>query len=147
MGLISDVFLATDAALTAMRPGQGGPAGTFPCVQSTRVDPLKLATLEAIVTQQEAGVRGASIDGTLVRDWGEEFVYRLPEALITGLAQLQPGELARCSEMWGATEEWRLDGAASIAGRAALTRLVGELCQLAQRARHEGTSMYLWMSL
>ena len=147
MGLLSDIFLALEADLPALNSGRGGPLAVFPTIQGKRVDPVKLAMLEAVVTQQDPEALHSSIDAQLSRDWGEEFVYHIPESLVAVLAHLQPGDIIHCAELWATTEEWVLDGSASIAGKADVVRLVRELVQFAQRAQSENRSMYLWMSL
>jgi hypothetical protein len=87
-----------------------------------------------------------AIDDGLTRDWGEEFVYRVPQSLVSALAALPPDEVARCAAAWAETEEWRLDAPAAIRTHD-LTQLIAELCQLARRAQRDGKAMYVWMSL
>jgi hypothetical protein len=145
MGILTDVFIASEADLASLRPGQGGPAAAFPTVQGKGIDPLKLATLEAIVTGQAINTYLDAVEEP-TRDWGEEFVNRFPEALVSALAQLRPGEIRQVAAAWAETEEWRLDGLTQEA-LTDLARLIDELCTLAQQALRENKLMYMWMSL
>ena len=147
MGLLSDVFVATDAELAILRPGSGGPEGKFPTWRGKGIEPLKLATLEAIITQREADSGQPTIDGELVYDWGEQWIYRFPDLLTVALAQLEPDALDQVAEEWAATEEWHLSGVDRITGRDSLRLWIDAVCKLAHLAQHENRSLYLWISL
>jgi len=146
MGLLTGVFIATDKELSSLRPGMGGPASRFPTVQAKQLDPVKLATLEASVPHRPDSTSVADVESGLRMDWGEEFVYRVPQSLASALTELEPGEIACCAAAWAETEEWRRDAPAATRGQD-LARLLGDLCLLARRARHEDKAMYVWMSL
>jgi hypothetical protein len=147
VGLLSDVFVATDAELALLRPGTGGPEGKFATVDGKGIDPLKLETLEAIVTQHEADAGQPILHRQLMYDWGDQWVYRFPESLTVALGQLEPDALGQVAEAWAATEEWRRSGGDTIAGRDSLRLWISAVCMLAQRAQHENRSLYLWLSL
>lgn len=146
MGILTDAFVASASELDALRPGAGGPAAFFPTVQAKGMDPVKLEALEDIIA---APARPQNADGMLVREWEEQWLYRLPASLARALVELPPDEIPRVAREWAATEEWRLDGVdstdeASVAGVAAL---IGGLRQLAWQARQDGKALYLWISL
>ena len=110
------------------------------------MDPVKLAALADIIA---APARIEDADGVLVREWEEQWVYRLPASLAHALAGLPIAEIPRVAQAWAAIEEWRLDGVdpgddVAVAG---LVALVGGLRQLAWQARHAGKGLYLWISL
>lgn len=152
MGLLTDAFIATEAELPALRPGVGGPSGMFPTVEGKRIDPLKLATLEAIITtpasdRSDMSAVAMTSSEDVIQEWDDEWVCRLPDSLVAALAGLQPDDLERCAAAWAETEEWRLDGATTRAAVESLTGVIGKLRQLAQQAQREGKLMYLWMSL
>lgn len=147
MGILTDAFIASESELAGLRPGAGGPAGRFPTVQAKGIEPVKLATLEAIILS--ASVEMWDDDGLLERDWEEEWVYRLPASLAQALAELPPAEVPRVARAWAATEEWRLDGVSPADGAALaeLATLVDALRTLAGQARQDGKALYLWISL
>lgn len=149
MGILSDVFVATDAELTILRPGSGGPEGIFATVPGKGIDPLKLADLEAIVIQHEADAEQSQplIHGQLIKDWGEVWIYRFPGPLVEALTRLEPGTLVLVAERWAASEEWRHSGIDMTTGPDSLRLWLSAVCKLAYRAQHENRSMYLWLSL
>jgi hypothetical protein len=103
MGILTDAFIATERELDAMLPGAGGPAARFPTVQAKRIEPVKLAMLEAIILS--GSVEMWDEDELLERDWEEEWVYHLPASLAQALAELPPAEVPRVARAWAATEE------------------------------------------
>ena len=151
MGLLSDVFLASNVELATLHPGAGGPEGHFPTVSGKRIDSIKLATLEASVTQYQGDILSLAEawddEHYLVYSEEEEQVCRFPETLSVALTQLPPEALGLCVEAWAATEEWRLDGGDTPAGRETLLRWLSAVCQLARRGQREGRSLCIWWSL
>lgn len=141
MSVLTDAFIAFEADLSSLHPGDGGPSALFPTLSGKEIDPLKLATLEAIVNGQAPYTYVDSI-GDPLYDWGEQWVYPFPQPLVAALAQLQPGDAFRIAAEWAETDEWRLVGLSSE-GIASLARLVGDLGTLAQEAQRENKSMYM----
>jgi hypothetical protein len=90
MGIVTDVFLATELEARLLPPGTGGPDGRFPTVPGKRIDTIKLARLEAILTDREEELepllRAWEEDPHLLHDWEEEWVFRFPTTLSTALA-------------------------------------------------------------
>ena len=146
MGILTDAFIASASELDALRPGAGGPAALFPTVQAKRMDPVKLASLEALLAPP---ARDWDEDGMLMREWEEQWIYRLKSSLAHGLVALPADEIARVAREWAATEEWRLDGVdpANDASVADLAALIAGLRQLAWQARQDAKDLYLWISL
>jgi hypothetical protein len=164
MGLLTDAFAATEAEVAAADFTNHDPAGLFATVQAKRVDDLKLATLDGILTGQklvapeldpEASVRGVEERFILVRNIGAEqgdeaegpWISRFPESLVARLAQLTSDEIARYGETWANTDEWRLDGVNTPEQAADVVRLLQEYCRLAAHAQTEGRRLYMWTSL
>ena len=145
MGVLTDAFVASEADLDSLQPGEGGPSARFPTVEGKSIDPLKLATLEAILRGQETYTYVASIQEPL-QDWGEQFVCRFPDTLVAALAQLQPSNMLQVAAAWAATEEWQLDNPTSEA-ISGLADLIASYSDLAQRAQRESKSMYMWICL
>lgn len=151
MGFFSDVFIASDTELATLRLGAGGPEGRFPTVPGKGIDPVKLARLEAILTQYQgdilALVNEAWDDEHLVYAGDEESVHRFPETLSAALAQLLSEAIGPYVEVWAATEEFRRDGADTPKGRESLRQWLGAVRELAQRGLREGRSLYIWWGL
>jgi hypothetical protein len=151
MGLLSDVFLASDAQVATLRPGDGGPKDRFPSVPGKGIDPVKLARLGAVLTRYQgdimALVKAWDDERHLVYAGDEEVIYRFSEALSTALAQLPPEAISSCVEAWAATEEWRLDGADTPEGRDSLRQWLSAVCELARRGQREGRSLCIWWCL
>lgn len=149
MGILTDAFVASEGEVAALGPNDD-PAALFPSVRGKRVDTIRLATLEAILAHQPAAAGTAQeYDENFVKDWGEQWVYRFPDPLVSALAQLQPGDDRAIAAAWAATDEWRLDGVTPedtkhIEG---LAELIRGYCLLAQQARREDKHVYMWISL
>src|SRR5260370_2255595 len=97
MGLLTDAFIATEAELAATRfESSSAPGDFFPTVQGKNIDPVKLALLEAIVTEQKpdpetlTGLIGQPIRGDeSTEQWNE----LCSESLVTRLAELTEASL------------------------------------------------------
>jgi len=152
MGVLLDVFLASDSELATLRPYAGGPAGRFATISSKGFNPVILARLEAILTQYQGDIL-ALVDEAwdderlLVYEWEDEWVYRFPERFSAALAQLPPEAVDSCVEAWTATEELRLSGADTAGGRDALRQWLSAVCEFARRGLSEGRSLCMWWSL
>lgn len=157
MGLLTDVFIATEAELAATRfEGLNAPSDFFPTVQGKNIDPVKLAFLEVIVTEQEpdpetlAGMISQPIRGD---ESTEEWIILFSEKLVTRLAELTEASSSHYGAKWASIEEWRdlqakpLTPKDTATHRANITQYLQALCQLAKRAQAEGKCMYLWICL
>jgi hypothetical protein len=164
MGLLTEAFIASEADVTATHFAGSGPGGLFPTVPAQRVDDLKLAALDALVTGQnvvapeqdpEASVRGIEERFVLVRNLGTEagnetqgpWISRFPDSLVARLAQLTPAEVARYGAAWANADEWRFEDPSMPEKIADIQRLFQEYCRLAAQAQAEGKHLYMWMSL
>jgi hypothetical protein len=174
MGVLYDYFAApgdAEAAATIDRPGGPGQASSrsdkvrrglfgrrakesanapngvpYPTVADTGIDAVvQGGTLEELLTgrpyeQIERDPRsGLSL---AVRDGGERLVLTLTDGLIDALAQASPEQLAGAAVPWSQTDEFWGTG-----NPEELTGLLGELADLARRARSSGGSLYCWVSL
>jgi hypothetical protein len=155
MGILTDVFIATEAELAAT-PFEGSaiPRDFFPRVPGKNLDMVMLALLEAVVTEQTLEVDAlARMDDEPLRgdESSEAWIYALSERLVARLAELTPAEITRYGTQWAAVvyQEWlgqkgkTLDSSAN----AAAIQYLQELCQLALQARAQGKHMYLWVCL
>lgn len=157
MGLLTDAFIATEAELAATRfEGSSAPGDFFPTVQGKNIDPVKLALLEAIVTEQEPDPETliGMIGQPIRRDEStEQWIELFSERLVTRLAELTEASISYYGARWASIEEWRGPRAKPLTQKDAathcanVTQYLQALCQLARRAQAEGKRMYLWICL
>lgn len=158
MGLLTDVFIATETELAATRfEGSSAPGDFFPTVQGKNLDPVKLALLEAIVTEQEPDPETLieMISQPPIRGDGstEEWIYLFSERLVARLAELTEASISHYGARWASIEEWHSPRAKPLTPKEAaahsahVTHYLQALCQLARRAQAEGKRMYLWTCL
>ena len=142
MGILSDFFVATPEDLKRLDLSRG-PAGVFPTVQAKRVDPVKLATLQAVVEGgSDIGELITAIDAAMLGDEEGPWLVTVPPSVTSALAGADSAGLSRLAASWAATEEWVADGGTA----ANLSPFVAQLGELA-RAASPGRSLYLWICL
>jgi hypothetical protein len=159
MGILTDVFIATEAELAATQfEGSGTPSDFFPTVQGKYFDPVELAVLEAIVTEQkqDPGTLTGMISQPIRGDESsEQWINLFSERLVTRLAELTEASISHYGARWASSieEEWRGPRAKPLTQKDAathsadVTQYLQALCQLARRAQAEGKRMYLWTCL
>ena len=116
----------------------------LPHAQFRRVDPVKLGTLQAILRggDQLLGVedRPALLANPKEAD---EWLLRLTDALVHGLASLSKPEFRAAAKQWAETEELQADGWSARDAASVIEALSG----LAKRASNEKKNVYVWMRL
>ncbi|MFL6097902.1 MAG: hypothetical protein ACJ71Y_20820 [Blastococcus sp.] len=148
MGILCDYFIAggdEEAALTAT--WLGGPSASpdaLPTIDLKGLDPIvPMASLESMIAGGDLGELVAANAGAMVNEaQGEVWVYRLSQTLTAALAGASPDRLREVAEPWSRTEE--------LAGwwdTRELAEVLGELADLAKRARSDGGRLYCWVSL
>jgi len=155
MGILTDVFIATEAELAAPQfEGSALPSDFFPQVQGKNMDPVMLALLEAGVTEQTPDMDAlVRMDDKPLRgdESSEEWIYALSERLVARLAELTPVEITRYGTLWAAIvcQEWLgpKGKTPNSSTNAAAIQYLQELCQLAIQAREQGKHMYMWVCL
>jgi hypothetical protein len=116
----------------------------LPHAQFKGVDPVKLGTLQAILCggDQLLGLEDRPALLANPKD-ADEWLLRLTDALVHGLAGLTKPQLKAAAKRWSETEELQADGwsardAASV---------IEALSELAKRATDEKKNVYVWMRL
>ena len=122
-----------------------GPGSAVPVLHSNGLDPVKVATLAAILAGQDPDETDPD-DLPLpdeVHAGGEDgpWVYRLSDDVLRRLAD--GTDHAAAARRWQETEEWQAEGWPEEV----YFRWFGSLVQLARTARGAGRSLFLWMSL
>ena len=150
MGILSDLFVATDAEIDDAVVEEG-PAERFPAVEAKSVDDVKLTSLNGIATGRSFDLDDGIFDRLyeevpLLRDGGEEgpWVFRVPAPLVSALASADDGRLGEINEAWARTEEWQAEG---VVAPDDTQWLVDDLARLARDAEAAGKNVYVWVSL
>jgi hypothetical protein len=139
MGL-TDVVVAPRTAASAVAAADL-PCEAFPGFDAKGLDLIMVATLRAIVTRTPYDDR--YVPGEPIAHRGLEtgpWVFELAPEFVEALAASSPAATAQAAAEWAATEEVAASG---IEARDLLEQLVTH----ARRARAEGASMMLWVSL
>ena len=145
MAVYTNIFIATEVEVASAPLDGASPAEWFPTIGAKYITTLELSTLEALLTGQEAyalwDTHPEALDETVVREWENVWVHRIPDPLVSALIRLPPADIPQVAQAWTNTEELR---------RADLhwaIHYVGEMRDLAIRALAEGTGMYLWVAV
>ncbi|HEX6818452.1 MAG TPA: hypothetical protein VF120_08760 [Ktedonobacterales bacterium] len=155
MGILTDVFVATEEEMAAADFTLGVPTDLLPVIEAKGVDTVPLGVLNALVSAQHLGdteadvqafVAGLERDFPCVRDLGEHWVHHLLDSLTMRLAQFAPTEIERVGAQWARTEELGGPNAATsyVAG---IVDYLGRLCRLCAQAAQDDKNVYMWISL
>jgi hypothetical protein len=151
MGILTDVFLATDGEVLASSLGRDVPRETFPTVEAKRLTSLELTCLAMALSNEDPDALAvkdfvARANWPLVGDWGEEvWVQRLPAEMLAALAGLTAEHLPQVVSRWLAAAQMRDFNSPETVSW--LTAYVRDLGQLARQASASDHALYLWMSL
>jgi hypothetical protein len=128
---------------------------SFPMIQAKSVDPVKLATLEHVLTKTdlqelfglvEDNVRWVRtpeepLEESEESKFDETIVYWVRPELVNALASLNHDQISFYTFQWAETEEWKLDRAAADD----LSPFLKDLAELAVRTVAENKNIYLRM--
>lgn len=152
MSILTDFFIATPEDVDALRVEQLL-RDLFPTLEMNNVDSSKVEILARLIVEKPRGkmialVKGASgekfvsVDEQDLMDI-EQWIEQLDPVFVECLASVSAEQVPHVAIQWAI--KW-----AEFDGRPvgkddseSLSQLVGELCQLARRARAEGKQMYI----
>ena len=142
MGVLTDIFAATDAEASAVSPDDV-PIQIFPGVEAKGLDPVKFGTLQHILIGTD--VQEAIRQHELVREVSEEgpWITRVPQQLYDAIAAMNGDHVREVADKWSQTEEFQLDRWSKADVEDVLTRLI----QLAKDARGNGKRLFVWTCL
>jgi hypothetical protein len=141
MGILTDIVIASrhDAGRVA---ASTSPLADFDGFDAKGLDTVKLGTLANLLRDEPAADAPAESVPFLAgnQDQGP-WVFEVPPHVVSGLADLASSDELRVGDAWAKTDEF--DRVPSAHVRA----LLGQLVQLAKRARSSSASMLVRMSL
>lgn len=151
MGILTDVFLATDDAVLASSLGRDTAREIFPTVEAKRLTSLELTCLALALADEDPDALAvkdfvARANWPLVGDWGEDvWVQRFPPTMLAALAGLTAELLPQVVGRWLAAAQMRDFNSPEIVSW--LTTYVRDLGQLARRVSASDQALYLRIAL
>jgi len=102
---------------------------------------LELSTLWAIIRKKSWDVsQMRGFEKILMRDGGERLIYRLPDAFLSVVSDLDDPAAGAAAEKWAQTDELRC-------AAADVRPVIDALGRLAGVARQSGRGVYIWNCL
>jgi hypothetical protein len=153
MGILPDVFMATEREVLAAPFDRHSPGELFPTLEAKGLTTLEWTCLEMVIHHEdpdalETKTFVARADWPQVGDWGDEiWIHRLPDALVAALAALPAEEAAPTVSRWLRTEQMRSSVPSAIDQEDWLTDYLRQLARLAGQALADKRALYLWISL
>src|SRR3954454_9458035 len=147
-GIIAGLFAATPEQVNSWDLSGLTPT-SWPAVEFKRLEPVKLRTLEAILTERTYDEINQDPPSGVVRNGGANGPWIMPvrQQLVVALAGLTPQSGASAAARWGDTAEFELrpTDLPRPEDVASLTVILGDMADLA-RMLEPGQSMYLLMA-
>lgn len=128
--MLTDFFIANRAEIDSLNSILE--LEDFPMVKAKRVDPVKISTLDELLT----GAQNEILEPIKEFDSGNSWIFPVRTQLITALANSKTGDLNKVSSDWAQTDEWKLDNANERELNEFL-RSVSELASLAEEQEKE----------
>jgi hypothetical protein len=143
MGLLTDFFVATsDEVRTA--DWNSDPLRGFPSILMKRIDPVKIGTLDAILTDVAyQQLQPEWMNPIWESPTGESWVFQVPESLNRLLVQLDSVQIKMIAEKWCATDELKIDSFSSDDAE----WVISNLASLAKKGDKQGRWLYVRISL
>jgi hypothetical protein len=149
-GIFAGLFVAAPEAVEAWDL-YGLTPSDWPALEFKRLDPVKLGSLEAILTSRTYADIVAEERTQLVRNGGADgpWITAVRLALIDALAVLTPDGRAAAARAWADTDEFKVRPSDPPRPRDVgdLTALLAEMAELANRSLRDGQPLYLLMGL
>jgi hypothetical protein len=142
MGVLSDLVVANEADAERVAHTQV-PSQAFGGIDVKGIDSVRFATLHSILTGRSFEELLPSYEPAFSASDDGPWVFRLPDELVTRLANLTDSERQSIAERWAATEEFELDDwdATMVA------ETFEAICGQAANAESTKRALFLWMCL
>ena len=140
MGVLSELIIG-DQKKAERIAKMGMPSKVFEGIDIKGIDTIKLANLNAILSQKTYEDFEFMHDpiGSTEGTW----VFLIPPDLVATLASLKSESIAGIALEWGKTEEFRLEKWPEPL----IEQTLSEICDLASKALAAKRDVLLWMSL
>ena len=149
-GIFAGLFVATPEAVEAWDLNGLTPSD-WPSLEFKRLDPVKLGSLEAILTGRAYADIVAEERTQLVRNGGTDgpWITAVRPALTNALAVLTPDAGMAAAGAWADTDEFKVRPSDPPRPQdvADLTGLLAAMAELAKRSLRDGQPLYLLMGL
>jgi hypothetical protein len=141
MGVLTD-FVAVPRNQADAVCASPCPSRDFNGTDAKGVDTIKLATLNALLTDSEYS---PSFMNDTVCSGGDEgpWVFEVPSVLVDRLATLRDEDLGSVAGQWATTDEFQLDEWPLED----VETMLGEVAALCRKAKAAGHAVLMWMSL
>jgi hypothetical protein len=137
MSLLTDLFVADSEEIQLLDSDLS--LNKFDVFQSSRVDPIKISTLDEILTGQTLDIA----EPVAATGGFERFIFSIRPELRAALAESSAVQLKNVADSWAQTEEWILDGGTAED----LTQWLENASRLANEAQVQGKELYVCISL
>ncbi|MCO6436744.1 MAG: hypothetical protein J5J06_06630 [Phycisphaerae bacterium] len=148
MAVLSDIIIARPDEAGSINAAEGKHLQRWPSLESKGIDTVKLGTLSKILMDRPVNdvdaVASFMLDAIL--DEASEdgpWVFQVPDELVAAVAALDSPTIDRVAQAWAATEEFQL----SRWSERDVREYMRDLVTISARARAEGKTLLLWMSL
>lgn len=140
MSLITDFFVATPEDLAKISPDKlSGIYDEFRVIQANQVDPVKLASLQAII--ENKFFEEIELSNPIL-EFGEQWIIPVSDVIIKKLTNCTSQELEVYADKWSKTEEWQLDEATTED----IVQLLQKISDLAKSAK-SSDKIFIFMSV
>jgi hypothetical protein len=151
MGLLTDVFLATESEVLAAPLDNTIPSRLFPTLEGKRLTSLEFTCLQMALQNEDPDALDdetfvTQVTWPTICNWDNEiWVEQIPATFVQALADLDVGELPQVVHRWLMSGQMGRDSGPEAIDWA--VPYVRELAQLARQAITSGKALFLWISL
>jgi len=142
--MLTDFLAAAPSDAQAICDSAGAHWKKWPCATLKKIEPVKLASLWAIVVPGVESKKMCSQDVMLCEAAsGEAWVFSLPPDFVRVLARIDERTQEKIAVRWAATDELIADGFSPSSASEA----VGSMAKIAREALASEKDLLLWMCL
>jgi len=148
MGVLSDIIIADRTEATSINAAEGNHLKQWDCLESKGIDTIKLGSLSRILAGRsldDVPAVPVFMDNSLLDKYSDDgpWVYLVPDQLVSALAALDDDAEETVAASWAEIEEFRLSRWQPMD----VQEYLHDLIEYARKARDQGKSLLLWMSV
>jgi hypothetical protein len=140
MGSLADLILAESSDVPAIVASEY-PLGTYTGTNVDGLDPLKLAALHSIFTDEDFSNLIVHYKPIAEASTNGPWLIKLPSQLVAFLAGIAPQDYTSVAGKWASTGQVQEEGWSVMDAE----KFLGQVVHFAQIASFEGKDMYLWV--